>query len=202
MPVSPENIYLVFAFILPGFILQSMIGWFVPRSKQSEFVAGLQFLKLGVLNLALCSPVVYLLLSSDYFLEHPVRSALAWFAVLFVVPAAAGLLLGHLHQNGKLRTFVRAVGFSLVSPIPTSWDYVFTSKSEVWVLVTLKDGGQLGGFRGRHSFASSDGQERDIFLETVFKITNHGEWKKTDRSSGILIRGDEIRFIEFFDAKE
>ena len=202
MPVSPENIYLVLAFILPGFILQSTIAWFVPRSKQTEFVDALQYLKLSVLNLAICSPVIYLLLSYELFLKHPVRSALAWFAVLFVVPCAAGLLLGYFHQKGIVRSLVRAFGFSMVSPIPTSWDFVFATKPVGWVLVTLKDGGQVGGLWGPNSFASSDSQERDLFIETVFKVSQQGQWVKVPRSSGILIKGDEIRHIEFYEVEE
>src|SRR5690606_10210103 len=110
----------------------------------------------------------------------------AWFIVLFLAPLAVGFVVAGMHQKGIFRRIVELVGFSLINPIPTSWDFVFATKPSVWLLVTLKDGGQVGGVWGRHSFASSVASERDLYMEKVFKVSQ-GIWEQVPRSSGILI---------------
>ncbi|MCF6285147.1 MAG: DUF6338 family protein, partial [Candidatus Hydrogenedentes bacterium] len=199
MSFSAEDLSFILIFILPGFILQSTVGAFVPQSKETGVGAALQFLKLSLFNLAVCFPLIYLLRASDFFLQNANRSLVAWFAVLVIVPSVIGVGLGLLHQKNILRSLVQLVGFSMTSPIPTSWDYIFSKTPAVWVLVTLKDGSQVGGLWGSDSFASSNPNERDLYIERVFKVAQDGQWKEISRSSGILIQGEDIRHIEFYE---
>jgi hypothetical protein len=117
--------------------------------------------------------------------------------VLFVSPLAVGVVLGIAHQKNYPNWLRQITGIAMIHPIPTSWDYAFSTGESCWVIVTLKDGSQVAGFWGPSSFASSDPKERDIFIEKVFKIPKRGAWKEVPRTSGILLRGDEIQHIEF-----
>lgn len=54
-----------------------------------------------------------------------------------------------------------------VHPIGTAWDFQFIRGEKAWMLVTLKNGTQWGGFYGPKSFASSELEERDLLIEKV-----------------------------------
>jgi hypothetical protein len=64
------------------------------------------------------------------------------------------------------------------------------------VLVVLKDGTKFGGRFGAQSFASSDGKERDVYIEQVYEIDKYDLWTPSDQ--GVLILASEIRTIEFW----
>jgi hypothetical protein len=66
------------------------------------------------------------------------------------------------------------------------------------VLVTLKDGGQVAGLFGSRSFASSDPSERDLYIQSVFSMSGKGQWQRVPRNDGVLISGDQIKYIEFW----
>jgi hypothetical protein len=67
------------------------------------------------------------------------------------------------------------------------------------VLVTLKDDSIVAGDFGPSSFSSSDGEERDLYIECVYTIPGDGTpWKCIDGSKGIWISSGEIKTIEFF----
>jgi hypothetical protein len=68
------------------------------------------------------------------------------------------------------------------------------TKTGVWVLGTLKDGHQVRGLFGSNSFASSEAEERDLFLQRRFEDDS---WKPIPGSDGILIMGSEIKHVEF-----
>ena len=91
------------------------------------------------------------------------------------------------------------MGLNFISQIPTAWDYKFSSFDERrWVLVTLKDGGSVAGQFGGASFASSEPDERDIYIQKVYRVKQGQPWEPIESNDGILIRGDEIRYIEFW----
>ncbi len=202
MELNPDNLFLVLAFVLPGYVLQSTIAAFVPRGRRDGFTAVLQYFQLSLFNFVLCSPVVYVLLSTDIFVNRPIMSALAWLVVFLGAPLVIGGTLGAIHQKSLPRKILGVIGFKLVSPIPTSWDYFFSTSPPVWVLATLKDGGQVGGLWGPKSFASAAPSQRDLYLERVYQVDPNGPWKEVKRSHGILLSGDEIRHLEFIAFQE
>ena len=86
------------------------------------------------------------------------------------------------------------------NPIPTAWDYIFSSpKNSRWTTVTLKSGKVLRGVYSNNSFASSDDDYRDLYLELSYiKDSADGDsWKLVDRTDGVWINPDEIAYIEF-----
>lgn len=159
----------------------------------------LQYLKLSVFNFALWSYFIYRLLTDSYFDEHPARAAATWFVIFFVGPLVFGVGLGLIYQWNLPKRVLGSIGFTMLSSIPTSWDHVFLrfTNTTIWVLVTLKDDTRVAGFWGPKSYASSDPNERDIYIEQVYRVTESGPWELIERSSGILIPVEEIRYIEF-----
>lgn len=57
------------------------------------------------------------------------------------------------------------------------------------------------GFLGANSFISSNEKERDIYISEVYKINKDNKWEKVQNTDGILIKANEIDYIEFFKIK-
>ena len=74
-----------------------------------------------------------------------------------------------------------------------------TQAQQVFVLVTLKGGSQIGGLMGAASFASSDSNERDLLIEEVWTINDFKEWTRPEPSRSALLCGNNIDYIEFFE---
>lgn len=191
-----DTIFYTLAFLVPGFIADAAIGVLVPRREGSGQVAVLRFLTLSCVNYGLWSwLIVYIVASGG---GRPGLVAAAWAWIIFFAPAGLGLMSGLMAQRGTLRRLLERYGISAVHPVPTAWDWVFSTTGPSWTIVTLRDGSQVAGLFSSRSFASSDPNERDVFLERVYRIEEEGEpWARVDRSAGIWIAAPEIRHIEF-----
>ena len=66
-------------------------------------------------------------------------------------------------------------------------------------MATLTTGQSVAGFFGANSFASSDGDERDIYIEEEYSVDDEGKWVPRPAKIGILIPMKEIRNIEFWE---
>ena len=84
-----------------------------------------------------------------------------------------------------------------IHPVPTAWDYYFSKQEEAWIIVTLKNGKTIYGKFSEHSFASSDAEERDLYIEKTYNIKEDMTWVEDDKSNGILVPKDEVETIEF-----
>jgi hypothetical protein len=85
-------------------------------------------------------------------------------------------------------------------PFPSAWDYQFSRINEpLWILVTLKDGSQVAGRFGRNSLASLEPSERDLYIDSVYQVLEDNPWQPVTETFGILIKAEEIRYIEFLN---
>lgn len=96
-------------------------------------------------------------------------------------------------------------------PAPRAWDYFFASRPDGWVRLRLKSGVWIGGAyapsdRGIASYAAGYPETQDLFLaETVEMDPDSGEFllengRPVFRGTSLLIRWDEVEFLEFSDA--
>lgn len=195
-----DAVYVTLAFIVPGFIIRSVMAMLIPSKEGPQHLAFLQFLSLSCINYAIWSWLIYLLLNSGFFVDHAGRSAAAWFCLIFIGPVGMGLLLGHLQSKNIIRRLLQWARFTPLHPIPTAWDYKFSAlQREVsrYVVVTLKDGVKICGLFASASFASCYADGGDLYLQRIY-LYDGGEWKDVQRDDGVLISGDEIRCVEFF----
>jgi Family of unknown function (DUF6338) len=169
----------------------------MPRGSENRESSLLRFLTLSAINYGLWVWLVYLMMKSSFFVDNPVRACIAWAFVVFVSPAMLGLGVGALGQRNAGRRLLDRLGISTLHPIPTAWDYFFGRRVPVWVVVTLTDGSYVAGYYGTGSFASSERDERDLYLEAVYNIQDATEWVEVPRSAGVWIRGTQIRHLEF-----
>lgn len=195
---SFEMVFYTLSFVVPGFILYSVIASIVPRKIEEKEMSLLRYLILSCVNYAVWSWLIYLLFKLDFFTQHPIRSALAWSLIIFLSPVILGLLFGKLSSIDWSRKLLSHFGMVPIHPVPTAWDYIYSKTEPVWLLVTMKDGSKVAGFFGDKSFASSDASERDLYIQEIFRIVQDGPWQKIPDNRGILIKSDEIKHVEFW----
>jgi Family of unknown function (DUF6338) len=193
-----ENFQLVLFFVVPG-----IIALFV----RSRFVAGrTPSTKENLLIFVVLSLFYYSL--TIFFIEPAISMqgpwiirGLVWIFLILAGPAVFGFLLGIAAQREWFTRFANTLGFSLVHIIPTAWDWRFSTipRHGMFVMVTLVSGERVAGYFGNSSFASSDTDERDLYIEEEYTATDEGAWEAREESVGILISAKEIRYIEFWN---
>lgn len=122
------------------------------------------------------------------------------FVALFSVMFVSLMLIGFLFKYFSSKEWIKQI---LNRSIPTSWDYKFgkINKAE-WLIVTLKDGTKVPGYFGTNSFASSVDSERDLYIEEIYRIDTYELWERVVPPCGILIKGEEIKYIEFLGDRQ
>jgi hypothetical protein len=203
MPTTFDAVFYALAFIVPGFVFDAArhMGARTPdRNAQRSVV---QFLTASVVNYALWSWLVFLLIQPDFLRDVPHRSgsiAALWGWVILASPALLGTIAARLSRVGTTRRFLRWLGLKPLHNIPAAWDYVFHDlRRVVWVYVTLKDGSVVAGLFGGKSFASSDPRERDLYIEQVYEAAPNQLWTPVPGGAGLLISGSEVRHIEMWE---
>lgn len=194
---SLNAILLAIAFLVPGFVLSSMLAIAFRRRSRAASDLMLQYLTFSCVNHGFWSWLIVLMMHGDWLRTYPVASAFLVFGILFVSPIGLGLAAGRLGRNERVQRVLSAVGFMAHRFIPTAWDYRFEQEVPSWVIVRLKDGSSVCGFFGERSFAGDEPDERDLFVEAVFRPIGVGFWKPEPDTDGILIKADEIASIEF-----
>lgn len=193
----PDLFFVVSVFV-PGFIYHGVLLKFVPlREQRAKELILLGFFTATAFNYALCSPIIYLLVTGQLFAVNPNLQAITWFTIIFLVPVALAVISALVTQKDGLGWLFRLIRLRSINPIPTGWDWIFSRTDPCYVLVTLRNGAQIAGYFGRVSMASSDPDRRDLYLERVYTIPTEGPWRPVERSQGTYIDGQQIAFIEF-----
>jgi hypothetical protein len=195
-----DTVFFTLAFVVPGFVIQSTYSVFVPHKSEEVQRSFLRFIYFSCLNYSVWSWLIYLIIKTDFSKIHPIRTALIWSIIDFFSPVMLGVIIGYFSNKELMRKLFQRMGLNPIHVIPTAWDFKFSKiKKPNWVLVTLKDGGMVAGLFWSNSFASSDKGERDIYIEKIYKISDEGPWEPVSNNEGILILGDQIRHIEFWN---
>lgn len=184
-------------FLVPGFIWSSVLSILIPRRTTAPEVRGLEFLTLSCLNHALWIWLLVPLFRTGFLDRHAVWGGIMLVFPVLLSPIALGLATGVLYQREWAKQLFSRFGFRTIDPIPTAWDYHFGRGHPYWVVVTLRDGSESFGLYGYRSFAGSDPNERDLYLEAVFRPTATGDWAPVEDSGGIILKAGEIVAIEF-----
>lgn len=193
------DLYFVVAVFVPGFIYCGVISTFVPlRALPEKESLLLRYLTATAFNYAIQSPLIYLLVAGQILVKHPFWQALVWFCILFVTPVALGMIRAKIIQHDGLGWLYEWLGLRAISPIPTGWDWIFSTTDPCFVLVTLTDGTEIAGYFGKKSMASSDPDHKDLFLQHVYTVPADGSpWVPVQGSLGMHIDGAQIAYIEF-----
>ena len=190
-----ESVLLTCVFIVPGFIINRIINSFCPSAKKSDAITFLICLIYSVLHLAIFSWLYILFLEIESLSKQ-------WLFLIFVMitiigATFLGIIIGLIKSKGWIRNIADKLNLNVINPIPTSWDYFFSQAQCCFVIVTLFDESVVLGYFGENSFASSETEERDIYIEKIYKMGEENKWIENDSSNGILIKQSQIKTIEF-----
>jgi hypothetical protein len=191
------SIQLFFAFVVPGVIATYMRAQFltgrVPKVKENIF-------ELIVLSAVYYSIFIVFLQPIVESLPGPrlARQA-AWVALTVFGPAVFGALLGVAALRHWFASFANLLKVSMIHAVPSAWDWHFNRiRDDCYVLVTLTNGDYVAGYYGSDSFASSDGGERDLYIQEALDWNEEQGWKERTERTGILLLAREIRHVQFF----
>jgi hypothetical protein len=212
--------------IAPGFVWLAVYEWCMPQRRINTSERVIKCLVFGCINLALWSwwlpsrlvetanlyaaiqHVVQPDRSSNAASEHahaeqtiaariPYWMYWTWPLVLLVTPVVGGVATAKITDRRSILTkILHRMGINPRHVIEAAWDYAFGRDEWVWITVTLKDNTAVRGKFGSHSLASTQGDERDLFIQEVYEEVD-GKLAAAPRSAGVLIKGDEIKAIEF-----
>lgn len=163
----------------------------IPRSKILFNLPAVQHNKLRSIELAVCYYFQSVSGASVLVLDCTAAGQYRWSSHI-------GVLTGAIRKFDVVDRIFQKFGISKIHPIPTAWDYWFSNqKEEIWVIVTLIGGQKICGKYSYISFASSEPEERDLYLEEIYDVNERDEWTCKERTRGILIAKGQIATIEF-----
>jgi hypothetical protein len=186
-------------FLVPGFLMDVTVSRFFYKKSEQVPLILLRFLTFSCLNYAIWI-FIYLLPWDKSFLTNPAFLAVIFLVIIFISPFFLGLIFGFISQQQLVEQILANLGFRILSGFPSAWDYQFSRINEpLWILVTLKDGSQVAGRFGRNSLASLEPSERDLYIDSVYQVLEDNPWQPVTETFGILIKAEEIRYIEFLN---
>lgn len=188
-----KDLPLFLALLAPGFI----ILWFRTRVVEG---ATPDFKK-EVFYFALASAAYFGAVAPLFDVAGGVTLRPVVWNILFyvMVPVAIGIVVGWITERDLEYVWAETLGMHFAHRIPTAWDFRFTRlPGDTFILVTLKDGTSVAGRMSQGSFAASAKDGRDIYVNEVWNAPELGDWEPLTPERGMLISGDEVRYIEFF----
>ncbi len=143
---------------------------------------------------------------SGRLLNAPLPLWLWGIALAYVaIPIVAGTLVGRGTRERKGWAKI----FTGPAPAPRAWDDLFGSRPEGWFRLRMKSGVWIGGLfandeaAGLRSYAAGYPEDQDLHFTTVGVDSESGEFILDERGqpqmagSGILVRWDEVEYMEF-----
>ncbi|WP_434311600.1 DUF6338 family protein [Hominifimenecus sp. rT4P-3] len=193
-----ESLNVVFytcIFLLPGFIIKSVMDTLVPPAKHNDTKYFFSCLLYSIVNCAIWS-WAYILLGEN-FEEQLIKYWVLLLVITVVGATLIAILIGSVKQKGIIEWLFSKLRINKIHPIPTAWDYYFGRQEESWIIVTLKSGRTIYGKYSVNSFASSDFEERDLYIEKTYTVNEGHVWIEDEKSKGIFISKEDIETIEF-----
>lgn len=190
---DPTKVAALLTLLAPGFI----ILWFRTRVVEG---ATPDF-KQQLFHFALASAAYYGLIAPLFHVSGAVILPTWLWSLLFyaLVPMLIGLVVGWITEHDWEYSWAEKLGMHFSHRIPTAWDFRFSRLPEnSFILVTLKDGRSVAGRMAEGSFAASAKDGRDLYIRELWEAREDGEWVRLEPARGLLICGEDIRYIEFF----
>ena len=188
---SLDAVFYTALFILPGYVITSIVNAFNPQGRLNESKYFLKCLLYSLVNLGVWCWAYNIVLNNTAS-----KSSLQWLlltAITLLGAALLGFLIGVIKQKTLLSKLLNRLGISTIHPTVLAWDYLFSKQESYYIIVKMDDDKIVRGWFSDKSFASSDPDNHDLYIEQCY-----GEgWSEDPQSRGIYIPGDQIKYIEF-----
>lgn len=194
---SMDVVFYTCIFLLPGFVVNSVMEYLVVPHKHIETKYIFSCLLYSIVSCAILSGLYKLVFTS---LQE--NTFLYWGCLVFISVIGSALIaviIGVARQKNFIKKILEKIGINVTHRTPTAWDYFFSKQESCWVIVTLKSGKIIYGKYGENSFSSSDPDERDLYIEKTYEVDNQMNWSGDESNKGILVSKEEIETIEFLE---
>ena len=197
---SFDIVFYTAIFVLPGFIINSIIDCMNPPKKHNDGIFLLKCIGFSLVSCAVWSWLYKLVLQCSCL-------SILWHWIFLVIisivgSSVIGILIAVVKQFQIIDRILSKVKVNTIHSTPTAWDYLFSKQTPSFIIVTLSDDTKLCGWYSAKSFASSDPDERDIFVEKGYYISEDGTWNIDNQSEGFYIPKEQIKYIEFKKGEE
>jgi len=162
---------------------------------------------------ALFAPVTYWVWRTVWPDLHEREAMSLWTWLLPIAYVAVPMAAGYVVGNGVRRDATWTKIVVGLDPAPRAWDYLFQHHIDGWIRLRMKSGVWLGGAfanaNNHKSYAAGYPEPQDLFLAAAvavdpdtgeFQLTSNGEVELLP--GGLLIRWEEVEYLEFIDAVE
>lgn len=193
-----EAVVYTVMFLVPGFIIDEMVATLMPMKIYSDKTKSLKYIGYSVFNFTLW---IWLF----YFIRLKINNSSPFYWGLLALcllgsSVLTGLAIGLIRKLQLIRKLFSKLNINIIHSVPTAWDYKFNeTQTEKWVIITLDNDKHVYGKFGCSSLASSEKDERDIYLEEIYTMDEDGKWVKRERTDGIWIKASNIKVIEFIN---
>lgn len=187
-------------FLLPGYLISEIAKHFIPTRNINDFEKTIRSLGYSILELALWYWLFAMI--EQKYIDTPYKY---WLILIIAVVGSSvltGIIVGVIQQGKWLRKVMEFFDVQTDHPIPNGWDYKFSEiKTKRWVCVSLDNGTFIRGVFGSNSLASSVEGNHDLYLEEVYYMDEDMNWIKEERTDGIWISAESIKWINFYKDK-
>ena len=205
MNFSEENIMIALSYLIPGFLINTIISKKFQLKKDSSLQSLYKFLLFSIVNMTFYTLVDYIfnlifstsLVTQEVFIIF-LRNILSPICLAFLILKMSGDK--SLRENYDLTKLMIALGFDKISRTESAWDYVISEleNNSSYVIVTLKNGETIYGGFGVKSYATfQNGNKNSLYLEDTFYDCEYLQ----STGYGILINENDILTVEIDKTK-
>ena len=187
-----DKALLFLALVLPGFISIKVYSLLIATEIRDYSKSLVEAVCYSALNFFVFSWLIVIISGDGYVSNHPVLYWLSVTLIFIIAPALWPAVFLWL-------TSFKILKKRLLNPYKQPWDYLFSKRESMWVVVQLKGGDTLRGKFAKNSIASAYPTERQLYIEELWKEHDGKLFgKKMNRTKGVIVSQDEIRYIKFF----
>lgn len=106
-------VLLAIAFLVPGFILSSILAITFRRRSRSAADLTLQYLTFSCVNYGLWSWLIAMMIQGNWLDRAPLPTSFLVFGILFVSPIVLGLIASWLCRSERMHWVLSAFGFKM-----------------------------------------------------------------------------------------
>jgi len=159
-PFDSETLRLILLFFVPGFISMRVYDLYVPSERRDFSKSLLEAVSFSCVNFAITYWAIVAIHSDGFPLRNPISYYLSSIGILFLAPVLWPILYSKMTELPFFRQ-------RIIHPIPKPWDYFFSKRQSLWVIIHLKDGRRIGGRYDTGSFASSFPAGTDLYRRSL-----------------------------------
>ena len=201
--LSPDTFEFFARYLLAGFVVISVRGWFVTGSRPKPAEVFFDAVIFSLVNQAIFQGAVGISDAFGYNMRASDVTDARFFVEILILPTLLGAGLGFALSNERVAVRLRRFALPNSHPAERAYDFALSRISEpVFVIISFKDGSVLHGYFGQQSLAASDTNRSDILLERLYDVDDYGAWRETVPSRSVLVIIDDIRSIEFLRVAE